>query len=189
MFALLGFCFDLLVAHGDDGVGELVDAVVNGLRNADVALGEDEGVVSVVGGVEEVLMVELTEDEGHQDVVGGHGVLRIGALDGLEAGEGAVVVEVVEEGVGFADLGCEVDGVGVRIGRVGEKRCGQDEEENEGREEQEIRIAESVLGRRGLCALGVFDGPSCCCNVRRSSGVEETPERDEGWLRYLVLGI
>ena len=45
--------------------------------------------------------------------------LRVGSLDGLEAGEGAVVVEVVEVLVGLADLGGEVDGVGVGGGIVG----------------------------------------------------------------------
>jgi hypothetical protein len=87
-------------------------------------------------------MVELAEDEGHQDVVGGHGILRIGALDGLEARESAVIVEVVEEVVGFANLRGEVDGVGVRIRRVGEKRCGQSEQKKkEGKEKRMVRIA------------------------------------------------
>jgi len=136
---VVGVLLDLLVAHGNDRIGELVDALVRGFGDEDVALGEYEGVVGVVGGVEEVLMVELAEDEGHQDVVSGHGVLGIGALDGLEAGESAIVVEVVEEVVGFADIGCEVYGVGVRVGRVGEKRCGQSEEqEKQGKEEGEI---------------------------------------------------
>jgi hypothetical protein len=38
-------------------------------------------------------------------------------MDGFEAGKGTLVVEVVEMIVGFADLGGEVDGVGVG-GRV-----------------------------------------------------------------------
>ena len=32
----------------------------------------------VVGGVEQVLVVELAEDERHEDVAGGHGALRVG---------------------------------------------------------------------------------------------------------------
>ncbi len=77
-------------------------------------------------------MVELAKDERHQDVAGGDGGLRVVSLDGLEAGEGAVVVEVVEVLVGFADLGGEVDGVGVGGGIVGVRegwRCQQDGEE------------------------------------------------------------
>jgi hypothetical protein len=45
--------------------------------------------------------------------------LRIVSLDGLEAGQGAVVVEVVEVIVSLADLRGEVDGVGVGGGIVG----------------------------------------------------------------------
>jgi hypothetical protein len=40
-------------------------------------------------------------------------------LDGFEAGEGALVVKVVEVLVGFANLGGEVDGVGVVVGFCG----------------------------------------------------------------------
>ena len=67
---------------------------------------------------EEILMVELAKDERHEDVAGGDGRLRVVLLDGLEAGEGAVVVEVVEVLVGLADLRGEVDGVGVGGGIV-----------------------------------------------------------------------
>ncbi len=112
---VVGVVFDLLVGHGDGGAGELLDAVAGGLGDGDAALGGEEGVVRVVGGVEEVLVVELAEDEHHEDVAGGDGALGIGLLDGFEAGEGAVVVEVVEVLVGLADLRGEIDGVGVGI--------------------------------------------------------------------------
>ncbi len=79
-------------------------------------------------------MVELAEDDGHLDVVDGHGVLRIGALDGLEAGEGAFVVEIVEVVEGLADLGGEVDGVGVGGGIEGLRAGGQLKEEDEEKE-------------------------------------------------------
>ena len=110
---VVGVGFDLLIAEGDGGVGEGLDAVAGGLGDGDVAFGGEEGVVRVVGGVEEILTVEFAEDEHHEDVAGGDGALGIGFLDGFEAGEGAVVVEVVEVLVGLADLGGEVDGVGV----------------------------------------------------------------------------
>ncbi len=116
---VVGVGFDLLVAESDGGVGEGLDAVARGLRDGDAAFGGEEAVVCVVGGVEEVLMIELAEDERHEDVTGGDGRLRVFLLDGLEAGEGAVVVEVVEVVVGFADLGGEVDRVGVGGGAVG----------------------------------------------------------------------
>jgi hypothetical protein len=58
-------------------------------------------------------MVELAKDDRHEDVAGGYGALRVVLLDGFEAGEGAVVVEVVEVLVRLADLRGEVDGVGV----------------------------------------------------------------------------
>jgi hypothetical protein len=80
-------------------------------------------------------MIELAEDDRHEDVADGDGALRVGALDGFEAGEGAVVVEVVEVLVGLADLGGEIDGVGVGGGfellRVG-WRLKQDGEEDSG---------------------------------------------------------
>ena len=81
--------------------------------DGDAALGGEEGVVRVVGGVEEILAVEFAEDERHQDVAGGDGALGIGFLDGFKAGEGAVVVEVVEVLVSLANLRGEIDGVGV----------------------------------------------------------------------------
>ena len=55
------------------------DAVAGGRRDGDAALGGEERVVRVVGGVEEVLMVELAEDERHEDVAGGDGDLRVGS--------------------------------------------------------------------------------------------------------------
>jgi hypothetical protein len=57
--------------------------------------------------------------------------LRVVSLDGFEAGEGAVVVEIVEMVVGFADLGGEIDGVGVGGGivRVSDNWCCQQEGE------------------------------------------------------------
>ena len=74
--------------------------------------------MSVVGGVEEVLTVELAKDDRHEDVAGGNRGLRVILLDGFEAGQGSVVVEVIEVLVGLADLEGEVDGVGVGGGIV-----------------------------------------------------------------------
>jgi hypothetical protein len=45
--------------------------------------------------------------------------LRIRLLNGFEAGEGAIVVEVVEVLVRLANRGGEIDGVGVGGGIVG----------------------------------------------------------------------
>jgi len=55
-------------------------------------------------------------------------------LDGLEAGEGAVVVEVVEVLVGLADLRGEVDGVGVGGGTVGVREGWGRQQEREKKE-------------------------------------------------------
>ena len=110
---VVGVGFDLLVGEGDGLVGEGFDAVADGLGDGDVALGGEEGVVGVVGGVEEVLAVEFAEDYGEEDVADGDDALWVGALDGLEAGEGAFEVEVVEVLEGVADLRGEVDWVGV----------------------------------------------------------------------------
>ena len=71
----------------------------------------------IISGVEEVLTIKLAKDERHEDVTRCNGTLRIGFLDGFEASESTVIVEVVEVLVGLADLGGEVDGVGVG-GRV-----------------------------------------------------------------------
>ena len=90
--------------------------------------------MGVVGGVEEILTVEFAEDERLEDVTGGDGALGIGFLDGLETGEGAVVVEVVEAFVGLADLWGEVDGVGVGGGIIGVRDdwgCQQKRDEKE----------------------------------------------------------
>ncbi len=82
---VVGVGFDLLVGEGYCLIGEGFDAVANGLRDGDVALGGEEGVVGVVGGVEEVLTIELAEDDGEEHVADGDNALRVGALDGLEA--------------------------------------------------------------------------------------------------------
>jgi hypothetical protein len=55
------------------------------LRDGDVALGGEERVVGVVGGVEEVLTIEFAKDYGEEYVADRDDALWIGALDGLEA--------------------------------------------------------------------------------------------------------
>ena len=102
---VVGVGFDLLVGEGDGGVGDRFDAVACGLGNVDGAFVGKEGIVGVVGGVEEVLIVEFAEDERLEDEGGDDRALGIGFLDGLEAGKGSVVVEDVEVIVGFANLG------------------------------------------------------------------------------------
>jgi len=62
-------------------------------------------------------------------------------LYGLEAGKGAVVVEVVEEGMGLADLGGEVDGVGVWVRGVAEEGRNQGQNEEKGEKKGARRIA------------------------------------------------
>ncbi|WP_433983113.1 hypothetical protein RBB78_15990 [Tunturiibacter empetritectus] len=66
--------------------------------------------MGVVGGIEQVLTIEFAEDEGEQDVADGDDALRVGALDGLEAGESTFVVEVVEVLEGVANLGVRLTG-------------------------------------------------------------------------------
>ena len=90
-----GVGFDALFADGVDGVGEGLDAVAGGGGDGDGAFGGEEGVVRVVGGIEEILAVELAEDGGHEDIAGGHGVVGVHSEDGLEARDGAFVVEDV----------------------------------------------------------------------------------------------
>ena len=123
----------------EGGVGEVgdfdeegFDAVADGLGNIDLALGGEEAVVGVVGGVEEVLMVELAEDEGGEDVVPGHGIGGMLGGNLLLDFERGVVVEVVEVQHGLADLGIEVEGIGVEVGLCG--REGGEGEEEEGEE-------------------------------------------------------
>ena len=82
---VVGVGFDLLIGEGDGLVGEGFDAVADGLGDGDVALGGEEGVVGVVGGVEEVLAIEFAEDDGEEDVADGDDALWVGVLDGLEA--------------------------------------------------------------------------------------------------------
>jgi hypothetical protein len=79
-------------------------------------------------------MVEFAEDERHEDVAGGDGGVRVVSLNSFEAGEGAIVVEVVEVLVGLANLGGEIDGVGVGGGVVGVREgrgCQQEREKKE----------------------------------------------------------
>jgi hypothetical protein len=73
--------------------------------DGDVALHGEEAVVRVVGGVEEILVIELAKDEGGEEVVRRHGVVGILAGNLLLDFEGGVEVEVVEELEGLADGG------------------------------------------------------------------------------------
>ncbi len=86
-------------------------------------------------------MVELAEDQDHEDVAVGHGVLRMGLEDGLEAGEGAFVVEDVEALEGVADGGIEVERIGVADGgidRLGTARDRGKSEENQDKEKVNV---------------------------------------------------
>jgi hypothetical protein len=67
--------------------------------------------------------------------------VRIVPLDGLEAGEGAVVVEVVEVLVGLANLWGEVDGVGVGGGIVSAREGWGDQQEGEKKEAESFDAA------------------------------------------------
>lgn len=110
-------------------------------------------------------MVELTEDSHHEDIVGGHGVLGIGLEDLLEAGEGAVVVEVVEVVVGVADYGVEVEGVGVGVGCLGQGCGGESCDESEG--EESLKQSQGLSGSTGdRCVLGEMLGVRCFVPVR-----------------------
>ena len=132
---------DLPVAEIGDLVGEGLDALADIVGHIDLALGGEKAVVSVVGGVEEVLVVELAKDEDLEHVRAGEGIVGVGAIDGLEAGEGAVVVEVIEVVVGFADLGKEVDGIGMGGGLLlgggeGTRLQGRDEQKSKAGEQR-----------------------------------------------------
>jgi hypothetical protein len=162
---IVGIGFDLLVGEGDGGVGERFDAVACGLGNVDGSLVGEEGVVGVVGCVEEVLIVEFAEDERLEDVGGDDGALWIGLLDGFEAGEGSLVVEDVEVIVGFADLGSEVDGIGVggRVVGLGvdwRRRDGDGDGErgegyeNKGEDFYAAFYGASPWGAKNLCSAG-----------------------------------
>lgn len=160
---VVGIGFDLLVGESNGGVGERFDAVACALGNVDGALVGQEGVVGVVGGVEEVLIIELAEDERLEDEGGDDGALWIGFLDGLEAGEGSVVVEDVEVVVGFADLGSEVDGVSVGGGIVGlgagwnsggGSGQGYEGGEDEGAEFYAAFYGSSPWAAKNLCSMG-----------------------------------
>jgi len=78
-------------------------------------------------------MGELAKDQRHEDVAGRDGRLGIGLLDSFKARECPVVVEVVKVLVGLADLGGEIDGIGV-VGRIAGLRVGRSCKEK--REEQ-----------------------------------------------------
>ncbi len=94
-------------------VGKELDAFAMSSRDVDLACGRQEGIVRVVGGVEQVLVIELTEDRHHQVVAVGHGVVRVLLDDLVEARDGAVVVKVIEVPVGVADGGVEVQWIGM----------------------------------------------------------------------------
>ena len=107
--------------------------------------------MGVVGGIEQVLMVELTEDDGGEDVVPGHGVVRMLLCDLLVDLERGIEVEIVEVLHRLPDLGVEIEGVGVQRG-CGLRGCSQGgEEDEEGQErdaERERRAARAEVPKR-----------------------------------------
>ncbi len=167
-----GVVLDALIADGDDGVGEGLDAVAGGLGDGDFAFGGEEGVVRVVGGVEEVLMVELAEDEDHEEVTGGHGILRMGLEDGLEPGDGAFVVEDVEVLEAFVDDGVEVEGVGVEAGVRLLGVAGGREEDDGGEDRYGCGMKTgrpACDARPGLCCCGDANPHSTPCTGQMAS--------------------
>ena len=93
--------------------------LAGGLGDGDFALHRKEAVVRVIGGVEQILVVELAKDEGGEEVVRGHRVVGMLAGNLFLDLEGGVEVEVVEELQGLADGGREVERVGVEDGLGG----------------------------------------------------------------------
>ncbi len=111
---------------GQLGVGELLDlvgkgldAVAGGFGDVDFALDGEETVVGVVGGVEEILVVEFAEDDRGEDVVPGHGVGGVLLGDLFLNFEGGIEVEVVEVEHGLLELGLEIEEVGMEGGSLG----------------------------------------------------------------------
>ena len=94
----------------------------------------EEPVMRVESGVEQVKAIELAEYNCIEYIIHSLRILGVRRLNLLEAGEGAVVVEIVEVIVSLSDLRREIDGVGVGGGIVGigdDWRCQQKREEKE----------------------------------------------------------
>ena len=125
---IIGISRELGVGEVLDLAGEVFDAGAGSRGDGDFALHGEEAVVRVVGGVEQILVVELAKDEGGEEVVGGHGVVWMLLGDLFLDLEGGVEVEVVEELEGLADGGREIKGVGVEVGLGG---SGEREERGE----------------------------------------------------------
>jgi hypothetical protein len=143
--------------------------------------------VSVVGGVEEVLTVELAKDESLEDVAGGDGRVRVVSLDGLEAGEGAVVVEVVEVLVGLADLGGEVNGVGVGGGIAGVREGWECQQECKKKEAEDF-YAGFYCSSPKPELIGVMESISLLMRMIVSDGADLILDAVPGKLYPLLLG-
>ena len=92
-----------------------------------MATGE-EAVVGVVGGVEQVLAVELLKDEGVEQHDRGLRVAGVGLVVAVKAGDGARVILDVKVVVGLAHGGVVIHGVGVDGGGQG---AGGDEDQRD----------------------------------------------------------
>src|SRR5215469_16557002 len=83
-------------------------------------------------------MIEFPKYKCHQNVVAGHGILRIGSLYRFEMLKGPVEVEVVKALVGCANLEAKIDGIRVEslvLRMTGERRLTKAEKQRAGEEE------------------------------------------------------
>ena len=164
---VVGIGLDALVRELNRGVIEVLDPLLFSWRHMDVlTLVGEEGVVRIVGGIEQVLVVELAEDVGHQQVVVGHGVFGVGLQNDFHARDRTVEVHDVEVLVGVANLRRQVERIGMQHGlskawrsrqhRDQTKRQNEPVEPYELRERDQVTSASKIASSSYLLDAGTI---------------------------------
>ena len=186
---VVGVGLDLLIAERDSRVSEGLDAIPCSLRDRYRALGGKKRVVRVIGRVEQVLPVKLTEDERHQNVAGSDCGLWVGLLDSLEPGKRSVIVEVVKVFVRLAGLRSKVDGVRVGGGVIG--ICGgralPGEEQARGQGWLRLRFMMPLRGQARFPRIALRSNIAFPLSMIRQEGVNSLLDAEAVRLYPLIL--
>ena len=119
---------DLGVGHAQDAVGQCLNLIAHLRRHIHRALSGQKVVVRIVGRIQQVLNVQLTEDHCEEHIIPRHRVVGMLLRDVAKDPQRAVEVDVVEVGEALPDLGVQVERRSVQV-RLGYSRIRQEDGE------------------------------------------------------------
>ena len=149
---ILRVVLEPLVGERRDLVGKVFDPLAIGCGNIDAALVGQEGIVRIVGRVEQILVVEFAKNCDHLRVGVSDRLLRV-SLDYLvEAGQRSIVVQIVEVLVAVANHRVEIQRIGVRR-KGGIYRLGGCDRQNDGKHKRQEASKRNRQSKRSPMVL------------------------------------